>query len=60
MNYRPNNAELKALIRNFGLAITIGAMFFGAFEGGSFYIAVPFAVIGILTAVTGTLEKKND
>ena len=38
----------------------IGSLFYAALETGDLHIAIPLATIGIILALLGSMEKKDD
>ncbi|MDE0158149.1 MAG: hypothetical protein OXI88_22555 [Gammaproteobacteria bacterium] len=60
MKYQLNKEHIQAMLRNIGLAIIIGSLFYAVLEEGDLHIAIPFTIIGIISALVGSLEKKHD
>ncbi len=60
MIYRLNKEHIQAMLRHIGLAIIIGSLFYAVLEEGDLHVAIPFATVGIISALAGSLEKKYD
>ena len=59
MKYRPNIDQIKAVLRNFGPALTLGGIFYGILDKGELTSAILLTVGGGIIAFIGTLEKKS-
>jgi hypothetical protein len=49
--------NLLSLLRNFGLALTLGGFFFGSLQKGDLKTATTVVIIGVIFALTGSLRK---
>ncbi|MCY4211132.1 MAG: hypothetical protein OXD47_05890 [Gammaproteobacteria bacterium] len=60
MMYQFNREHIQAMLRHIGLAVIIGSLFYVVLEEGELHVAIPFAIMGSIVALVGSLEKKHD
>ncbi len=58
MKYEFDKAHISTLLRNFGLAVTLGGLFYGALEGGDLRKALVLGIMGIGMALLGSIRKR--
>ena len=51
--------QILALLRHFGLALTLGAVFHATLENGDLGVAGILSITGVVFALSGTLKEKT-
>ena len=60
IKYECDIDQVLALVRHFGLALTLGAVFHGTLESGDLIVSGLLSIIGVVFALSGTLKEKTD
>ncbi len=58
MKYEFDKSHISTLLRNFGLAVTLGGLFYGAIEDGDLLKALVLGIMGIGMALLGSVRKR--
>ena len=59
MRYRLNKEHIQGMLGYIGLAMFIGSLFYGIIEEGNLKIAISFAIIGVISALLGSLDRTD-
>ena len=59
MRYRLNKEHIQGMLQHIGLAMFIGSLFYGIVEEGNLKIAISFAIIGVISALLGSLDRTD-
>ena len=59
MKYEFDKEHIQALFRNFGLALTLGGLLYGALEDGDLRVTSVLCLTGIVFALLGSVKEKK-
>jgi hypothetical protein len=59
MKYEIDKEHIKTILRNVGMAIFIGSLFYAAIDEGDLKTAIPLCIAGISFALAGSIREKT-